>query len=230
MPIYFFDTTYVFIILGVVISALASANVQSTFRKYSKKQNLRNMTAEQAAVTILRNACIYDVRVERIGGNLTDHYDPQNKVLRLSDTVYHSRSIAAIGVAAHECGHAIQDQVSYAPIRIRNAIVPVVNISSKLSWICILAGLLFSISGLLHLGVITFLAVIVFQLITLPVEFNASARALKILDDEQILVENELHGAKKVLTAAALTYVAATISAILQLLRLLLLARRNRRD
>ena len=227
MPIYYYDTTYILVVLGAVICMIASANVNRTYKKYSKYSNANHYTANQVAAQILRNAGIYNVSIEPIRGNLTDHYDPKAKVLRLSESVYHSSSVAAIGVAAHECGHAIQDQVNYVPIRVRNAIVPVVNFSSKCSWILIVAGLLFSLSGLIHLGVILFIAVVVFQLVTLPVEFDASKRALKILEGDRILYGEEVSGARKVLMAAALTYVAATVNAILQLLRLVLIANRN---
>ena len=227
MPIYYYDTTYILVVLGAVICMIASANVNRTYKKYSKHSNANHYTANQVAAQILRNAGIYNVSIEPIRGNLTDHYDPKAKVLRLSESVYHSSSVAAIGVAAHECGHAIQDQVNYVPIRVRNAIVPVVNFSSKCSWILIVAGLLFSLSGLIHVGVILFIAVVVFQLVTLPVEFDASKRALKILEGDRILYGEEVSGARKVLMAAALTYVAATVNAILQLLRLVLIANRN---
>ena len=227
MPMYYYDATYVLVLVGAIICMIASANVNRTYKKYSKHGNAGNYTAFQVAAQILRNAGIYDVSIEHVRGDLTDHYDPKAKVLRLSDSVYHSSSVAAIGVAAHECGHAIQDQVSYAPIRVRNAIVPVVNFSSKFSWVLIVAGLIFSLSGLVNLGVILFVAVVIFQLVTLPVEFDASRRALRILEGDGILYGEEISGARKVLTAAALTYVAATVNALLQLLRLVLISRRS---
>ena len=227
MPMYYYDATYVLVLVGAIICMIASANVNRTYKKYSKHGNAGNYTACQVAAQILRNAGIYDVSIEHVRGDLTDHYDPKAKVLRLSDSVYHSSSVAAIGVAAHECGHAIQDQVNYAPIRVRNAIVPVVNFSSKFSWVLIVAGLIFSLSGLVNLGVILFVAVVIFQLITLPVEFDASRRALRILEGDGILYGEEISGARKVLTAAALTYVAATVNALLQLLRLVLISRRS---
>ena len=227
MPMYYYDATYVLVLVGAIICMIASANVNRTYKKYSKHGNAGNYTACQVAAQILRNAGIYDVSIEHVRGDLTDHYDPKAKVLRLSDSVYHSSSVAAIGVAAHECGHAIQDQVNYAPIRVRNAIVPVVNFSSKFSWVLIVAGLIFSLSGLVNLGVILFVAVVIFQLVTLPVEFDASRRALRILEGDGILYGEEISGARKVLTAAALTYVAATVNALLQLLRLVLISRRS---
>lgn len=188
------------------------------------------MTAADAARRILDNAGLRHVRIERIAGNLTDHYSPKEQVLRLSDTTINSTSIAAIGVAAHECGHAIQHAEHYAPLNIRNAIVPAVNLGSKLSWPMILLGLLFSIGGLLDLGIIFFSFSLIFQIITLPVEFNASSRALHILDDNGMLYEDELKGAKSVLSAAAMTYVAAVIASLLSLLRLIILFGGRRRD
>ena len=188
------------------------------------------MTGAQAAERILRQSGIYDVRIEHISGNLTDHYDPSNKVLRLSDSVYGSTSVAAIGVAAHECGHAVQHQVGYAPLSIRSALVPVANFGSSLSWPIFVAGLIFSIGPLLDIGIILFLAAVLFQVVTLPVEFNASARAIRLLDSCGILGQQEIGGTKKVLTAAALTYVASLAASILQLLRLLILAGGRRRN
>ncbi|MEE1076770.1 MAG: zinc metallopeptidase [Acutalibacteraceae bacterium] len=227
----FWDPTYILVIIGAVICAIASFNVKSTFNKFSKHQNSRGITAQDVAANILHNAGIYDVRIERIDGNLTDHYSPNEKVLRLSDSVYNSTSIAAIGVAAHECGHAIQHQNSYFPLKLRAFSVPLANIGSILSWPLIVIGLLLGITGLAQIGVILFSFIVAFQLITLPVEFNASKRALAILSGSGILMGEELTGAKKVLTAAALTYVAALFSSILQLLRLLILTqRRNDRD
>ena len=191
---------------------------------------LMDLSALEAAERILRQSGIYDVRIEHISGNLTDHYDPSNKVLRLSDSVYGSTSVAAIGVAAHECGHAVQHQVGYAPLSIRSALVPVANFGSSLSWPIFVAGLIFSIGPLLDIGIILFLAAVLFQVVTLPVEFNASARAIRLLDSCGILGQQEIGGTKKVLTAAALTYVASLAASILQLLRLLILAGGRRRN
>lgn len=228
---YYFDPTYILIIIGVIISLWAQARVKSSFSKYSRVYSKRGMTAADAAEAILRTNGIYDVGIERVSGNLTDHYDPKSKMLRLSDSTFHSSSVAAIGVAAHECGHAIQHNNSYLPLTIRTAIVPVVNIGSTISWPLILIGVLFSWNQtLINLGIIMFCAVVAFQLITLPVEFNASGRALEALKSQHLLYEDEVPLARKVLSAAALTYVAAAASSILQLLRLLILFGGRRRD
>lgn len=224
----FFDTTYVLVVIGALIGAWASWNVNSTFRKYSSVGNSRRITAEQAAQAILNGAGIYDVRIERVRGNLTDHYSPREKVLRLSDSVYGSQSVAAIGVAAHECGHAIQHNKGYAPIKIRAAVIPLANIGSSLSWPVIILGLIMGWTGLMNIGIVLFSMVVIFQLITLPVEFDASNRALRILQSNNMLYSQELNASRKVLIAAALTYVAALLSSILQLLRLVLLSRRRK--
>ncbi len=227
----FWDATYILVIIGAVISLMASANVNNTYSKYSRFYSRNGLTAQDAALRILHDAGIYDVRIERISGNLTDHYSPNEKVLRLSDSVYNSTSVAAIGVAAHECGHAVQHQAGYWPLRLRSASVPIANIGSKLSWPLILIGLIFGFTDLANVGVVLFLFVVIFQLITLPVEFNASSRALKILGTNNMLAQDELQGASRVLRAAAMTYVAALASSVLQLLRLILLTngRSNRR-
>jgi len=219
----YFDSTYILVLIGALISFIASSNVKRTYRKYSGYTNYRNYTAEKAAEEILRKAGINDVRIEHIRGSLTDHYSPNEKVLRLSDSVYGSTSVAAVGVAAHECGHAIQHEVGYWPLALRSASVPVANIGSKLSWPVIILGLVLGQMGLARIGVFLFLFVVAFQLITLPVEFDASHRALRVLESGGILESDELDGARKVLIAAALTYVAALFSSILQLLRLLIL-------
>lgn len=224
---FIYDSTYFLVLIGAVIGLIASWNVKNTYKKYSKIGNSRGVTAEQVAQSILNGAGIFDVRIERVRGDLTDHYSPKEKVLRLSDTVYGSTSVAAIGVAAHECGHAIQHQVGYLPNKIRSAVLPVANIGSTLSWPIIVLGLVLGMAGLMEVGIILFLGVVLFQLVTLPVEFNASNRALHVLADRNILVGDELSASKKVLTAAALTYVAALVNAILQLLRLVLLTRRR---
>lgn len=225
----YFDPTYVLVLIGALISMVASMNVNSTYRRFSTVMSMRGVRAEEAAERILHDAGIYDVRIERIRGELTDHYSPSEKVLRLSDAVYGSSSVAAIGVAAHECGHAIQHKVGYAPLGLRSLAVPVANIGSKLSWPLILIGLLIGSTPLAQIGVILFLAVVLFQLITLPVEFNASHRALQVLKQDSMLSMDELSGARKVLTAAALTYVAALFSTILQLLRLVMIVNGGRR-
>ena len=225
----YFDPTYILVLIGALISMVASINVNSTYRSFSTVMSMRGVRAEEAAQRILHDAGIYDVRIERIRGELTDHYSPSEKVLRLSDAVYGSTSVAAIGVAAHECGHAIQHKVGYVPLSLRSLSVPVANIGSKLSWPLILIGLLIGSTPLAQIGVILFLAVVLFQLITLPVEFNASHRALQVLKQDSMLSMDELSGARKVLTAAALTYVAALFSTILQLLRLVMIVNGGRR-
>lgn len=224
-----FDGTYVLIILALLISALVSAKMNATFSKYSKVRSYCGMTGAQAAQRILSSAGIYDVRIEHVSGKLTDHYDPSNKVLRLSDAVYGNTSIAAIGVAAHECGHAVQHARNYVPLSVRSAIVPVANFGSQLSWPLFLAGLIFSFRPLLMIGILLFCAALLFQIVTLPVEFNASARALRMLDETGIMGKQEIRGTKKVLRAAAMTYVAAVIGSLLQLLRLLILSGAFRR-
>lgn len=226
---WYYDTTYLLVILGTVLCLIASLGVKSTFAKYAKVKNGRGITAQACAASILRDAGITDVRIERIRGSLTDHYSPKEKVLRLSDDVYDSTSVAAIGVAAHECGHAIQHQERYAPLKLRSLSVPMANIGSWLSWPLILIGLILGYYGLARFGAYLFAFVVFFQLITLPVEFNASSRALRILEDQRLLYEEELTGARKVLRSAAMTYVAALASSVLQLLRLLLLTQGNRR-
>ena len=224
-----FDGTYVLIILAFLISALVSAKMNATFSKYSKVRSYCGMTGAQAAQRILSSAGIYDVRIEHVSGKLTDHYDPSNKVLRLSDAVYGNTSIAAIGVAAHECGHAVQHAKNYVPLSVRSAIVPVANFGSQLSWPLFLAGLIFSFRPLLMIGILLFCAALLFQIVTLPVEFNASALALRMLDETGIMGRQEIRGTKKVLRAAAMTYVAAVIGSLLQLLRLLILSGAFRR-
>ncbi len=226
---WFYDSTYILVILAAVISLIASAKVKSTYAKYSRVLSARGITAEQAAQQILYGAGLSQIPVNQVAGDLTDHYDPRSQTLALSQTVYGSRSVAAIGVAAHECGHAIQDAENYGPIRLRNSIVPVVNFGSKLSWPLMLLGLLFSFDPLILAGIWMFALVVAFQVITLPVEFNASRRAVRILEERGILGEEELRGAKKVLSAAAMTYVAAAVGSLLQLARLLLI-RNSRRN
>lgn len=235
MPFYgfYFDPTYILVILGAVICLIASARVKSTFRKYDKVRSMSGMTGAQAAERILQSAGIRDVRIEHISGELSDHYDLRNKVLRLSDSTYGSASVAAVGVAAHECGHAIQHQKNYAPLSMRSAIVPVANIGSTLAWPLIIIGMFItSNTGLLliNIGILCFSLAVLFQLVTLPVEFNASSRALRILGDTGILGSEELVKTRKVLKAAALTYVAGAAASILQLLRLLFLTGGRRDD
>ena len=232
-PMYYFDPTYFLVLIGVVISAIASYRVNSVFSKYSRVANHAGITGAMAAERILRESGIYDVRVERISGNLTDHYDPTHKVLRLSDSTYGSTSVAALGVAAHECGHAVQHAVHYLPLQIRGAMVPIVNFASGISWPLVLIGLLFNsrMSSLfINLGILMFLAAVLFQIITLPVEINASRRAMGILRGTGMLYPEEASMAGKVLSAAALTYVAGALASVLQLLRLLLLTRGRDND
>ena len=230
-PMYF-DPTYMLVILGVIICMMASAKMNSTFNKYSRVRNHSGMTGREAAEEILRRAGIYDVRVEHISGNLTDHYDPRSKVLRLSDATYNSTSVAAMGVAAHECGHAVQHETGYVPLKIRGALVPIANFGSTIAWPLIIIGLFFnsrSSALFLNLGILAFSLAVLFQIVTLPVEFNASNRAIRVLGSSGMLYEDEVKATIKVLTAAALTYVAGAASAILQLLRIILLTG-NRRD
>ena len=227
---YYFDPTYLLLIIGMVLSLLASAKVKSTFSVYSRVRSASGLTGADAARRILRMSGITDVTVVPISGSPTDHYDPGSKKLALSQDVYDKTSVAAIGVAAHECGHAIQHATNYVPLNLRSAIVPVANIGSTLSWPLFLAGLIFSIRPLLTVGIILFTFAVLFQLVTLPVEFNASSRALKMLGSSGMLGADEVKGARKVLTAAALTYVAALASSILQLLRLIILAGGRDRD
>lgn len=230
---WYYDPTYILVLIGVVLCLLASARVKSTFRKYSGFRNSRNMTGAEAAERILRGAGIYDVQIARVSGDLTDHYDPKAKVLRLSDSTYSQTSVAAVGVAAHECGHAIQHARGYAPLRWRAALVPVANFGSTIAWPLIVLGLLFnsnSSSLLIHLGILAFSAAVLFQLVTLPVEFNASSRAIRIIADTGLMQGDEIKAAKKVLSAAAMTYVASAASSILQLLRILLLTGGRRND
>ena len=227
----YFDRTYILIVIGVVISLIASAKVKSTYAKYSKVQSMSGMTGAMAAEQTLRNAGIYDVRIQRVSGHLTDHYDPRNKTLNLSDSVINSTSVAAIGVACHEVGHAIQDARSYAPLKFRNSFVPVANFGATLSWPMILIGLLMGGSNVLvTIGIVLFSFAVLFQLVTLPVEFNASNRAIRILGETGILRGDEIGYTRKVLGAAALTYVAAAAASILQLLRLILLFGGRDRD
>lgn len=224
------DPTYVLILIGVVLSMIASAMVRSSFAKYSQVRSSSGLTGAEVARRILSYAGITDVSVSHISGNLTDHYNPKTKDVGLSDSVYGSNSVSAIAVAAHECGHVIQHANSYAPLAIRSALVPVANFGSGVSWFVIIAGIIFSIQPLVTVGIVLFSAAVLFQIVTLPVEFNASRRALGILNDTGILIPSEGLGARRVLRAAALTYVASAAAAILQLLRLVILFGRNSRD
>ena len=229
---YYFDPTYILIIIAAIISLIAQWRVNSAFSKYSRVASMSGMTGAQAARMILQSNGINDVSVQRISGKLTDHYNPSTKVLNLSESVYGSTSVAAIGVAAHECGHAIQHARGYFPLSLRTALVPVANIGSQLSWVFIIVGAILSFNQtLITIGIIMFSAAVLSQLVTLPVEFNASARALEQLESNGILYRDEVSQTRKVLSAAALTYVAAAATAILQLLRLIILfGGRGRRD
>lgn len=228
---YYYDPTYMLIIISALISLFAQFLVNSRFSKYSRVRSRSGMTGAQAAERILQSQGIYDVAIQRVSGKLTDHYDPRNKTLNLSDAVYASTSVAAVGVAAHECGHAIQHARGYAPLSFRSALVPVANIGSQLSWLFIILGIFFGGSHtLIMIGILMFSAAVLFQLVTLPVEFNASGRALKLLSETGILQKDEVSDTRKVLSAAALTYVAAAATAVLQLLRLIRLFGGNDRD
>lgn len=227
---YGFDRTYILLIIGMLLSLAASAKLKSTFAKYRRIRSASGLTGAEAAARILRAAGITDVQIRAIPGSLTDHYDPRTKTVSLSQNIYGQTSLAAVGVAAHECGHAIQHAVHYTPLEMRSAIVPVANLGSSLSWPLFLIGLLAGIRPLTTAGIVLFSLAVLFQLVTLPVELNASSRALRMLEGTGILGVSEVKGARKVLTAAALTYVAALAASILQLLRLLILAGGRRND
>ena len=230
---YYYDWTYILVVIGAVICIAASARVKNVFARYSRIQSHSGLTGREAAEQILHRNGIYDVQVIHIGGNLTDHYNPGNKTLGLSDTVYNSTSVAAIGVAAHECGHAVQHARGYVPLAIRGSLVPVANIGSMAAWPLILIGLFMNGQTaifFINLGILLFSAAVLFQIVTLPVEFNASGRAVKVLESSGMLYPDEVDSVKKVLGAAALTYVASTASMILQLLRLVIIGGRKRND
>ncbi len=227
---YYFDPTYILVLIGAVLCIWAQMRVNSTYRKYARIRSRSGLTGAQAAQKILQLSGIYDVRIEHVRGELTDHYDPAHKVLRLSDSVYGSDSIAAIGVAAHECGHAVQHNKGYAPLSVRTALVPAANIGSMAGIPLVLLGALLGMNQILiQIGIWVFALAVLFQVVTLPVEFNASGRALAMLGDYGMLERDETGSCRKVLSAAALTYVAAAASAILQLLRLIILFGNNRR-
>lgn len=233
MGYYYWDPTYILVVIGAVICMIASARVKGTFNKYSQLRSMSGMNGAQVAQRVLQAAGIYDVQVRHVSGSLTDHYDPRTKTVNLSDPVYNATSVAALGVAAHECGHAIQHAKSYAPLSIRSALVPIANFGSMLAWPVILIGLLFNTrsSGLIiDIGILLFSAAVLFQLVTLPVEFDASRRALVMLRTQGILADDELRYTRRVLRSAALTYVASAAAAILQLLRIILITNGRRRD
>ncbi len=230
MPYLYFDFSYLLLIPALLFGIWAQARVKSAYTKYSQVRNMRGYTGADTARMILEQNGIYDVRVQHISGSLTDNYNPVNKTLNLSDGVYDSATVAAVGIAAHEAGHAVQHAVGYFPIKIREAIIPVTKIGSWLYWPVILAGLLFSSQNLIDVGILLFSLIAVFQLVTLPVEFNASNRAIATIEKNEVLLGQELSGAKSVLKAAALTYVAALVSSLAQVLRLVILfGGRNRR-
>ena len=233
MGYYYWDPTYILVVIGAVICMIASARVKGTFNKYSQLRSMSGMNGAQVAQRVLQAAGIYDVQVRHVSGSLTDHYDPRTKTVNLSDPVYNATSVAALGVAAHECGHAIQHAKSYAPLSIRSALVPIANFGSMLAWPVILIGLFFNTrsSGLIiDIGTLLFSAAVLFQLVTLPVEFDASRRALVMLRTQGILADDELRYTRRVLKSAALTYVASAAAAILQLLRIILITNGRRRD
>ena len=233
MGYYYWDPTYILVVIGAVICMIASARVKGTFNKYSQLRSMSGMNGAQVAQRVLQAAGIYDVQVRHVSGSLTDHYDPRTKTVNLSDPVYNATSVAALGVAAHECGHAIQHAKSYAPLSIRSALVSIANFGSMLAWPVILIGLFFNTrsSGLIiDIGILLFSAAVPFQLVTLPVEFDASRRALVMLRTQGILSDDELKYTRKVLKSAALTYVASAAAAILQLLRIILITNGRRRD
>ena len=239
MPYYYygFDWTYLVLVLPCILLSLwASSNVNSTFKKYSRQYSVRHITGAEAAQRVLRVNGVHGVRIDRVSGNLTDHYDPRTNVIRLSDSVYSSTSTAAIGVACHEAGHAVQYAENYAPIKLRAAIIPITNFGSRIAMPLILAGLLFTYLGsfsdtLVYLGIAAFGMSLVFQLVTLPVEFNASRRAMQAIESAELLTDEEQRGARKTLSAAALTYLAATAVALAQLVRLIaIFGGRRRRD
>ena len=232
MPIGYYgysDSTLILVMIGVVLSLLASSGVKRTFAKYTKIASTSGMTGAEVALKLLHSQGVYDVTVEAVSGDLTDHYDPRTKTVNLSESVYHRASVAALGVAAHECGHAIQDNAGYVPLRLRSAFVPVASFGSKLAWPMVLFGLIIGMTPFIQIGIWMYVLAVLFQIITLPVEFNASRRALRMLDGVGIMPAEEVSGASKVLRAAALTYVAAAAASILQLLRLIILSGGRRR-
>lgn len=224
---YGFDITYIFVIIGMLITLIASWRMKATFAKYERVASQSRLTGREVAERILRANGIYDVSVRPVSGRLTDHYDPRDKTVSLSEVIYGSTSVAAIAVAAHECGHAIQDNVGYVPLNLRSAFVPVANLGSRLSWPLIFVGFLLGYGNisniLIQIGIAMFLLAVIFQIITLPVEFDASRRALIELENNEILLDKEDKSARKVLFAAAMTYVAAAAAGVLQMLRLMLL-------
>lgn len=225
---FLFDPTMLILVPGLIIAAYAQGKVSSTYNRYLRVPNTKGLSGAETARQILDRNGLWDVRIELVGGKLTDHYDPRQKVLRLSNEVYNGKSVAAVGIAAHEVGHAIQHQQAYAPLAFRNAIVPVVNFATKISWVLFFIGFIFAYGELMNIGILFFSGSVLFNLITLPVEFNASNRAVAQLEENGLVLSDERVGVKKVLNAAALTYVAALLVSFLQLMRLIVL--RGRRD
>jgi Zn-dependent membrane protease YugP len=224
---YYFDPTFLILIPALLVGIWAQSKVNRTYDKYSKVQSRNGYTGEEIARMMLNEAGLFDVTIEIVNKRLGDHYDPRHRILRLSHDIYYGKTIAAAGIAAHEVGHAIQHKERYSPLAFRNSIFPAVNISSSLSWVILFAGLIFSIKPLVYFGIGLFSIVVICQLVTLPVEFNASTRALRVLSGNNILYEDEAKGAANVLDAAAMTYVAATLMAISQLIRLIAISKRN---
>lgn len=229
MPFFYFDPTYIVLLPALIFAAYAQLKVSSTYNRFSRVDNRNGWTAAEVARRILDSNGLHDVQIQRISGNLTDNYNPSTNIISLSDSVYSSKSVAAIGVAAHECGHAVQYALGYAPIRIRSALVSVTNFGSNAGMILLLIGLLFSSYTLAMVGIVMYSTVAVFQAVTLPVEFNASRRALDTLEADGILCSDEIPYAKKVLSAAAMTYVAALLSSLSTIFRFLLIVGGGRR-
>ena len=232
MPLYYsmFDPTYILVMIGAVICLAASSRVKTTFAKYSRVRSARGLTGREAAERILASQGLGDVKVMHVSGHLSDHYDPRTRTVNLSDATYNQNSVAAVGVAAHECGHAIQHQQAYGTLTIRTAIVPLANFGSMAAWPLIILGIFIggsTSSLLINLGILAFSLSVMFQVVTLPVEFNASSRAIRLLEETGILGNEEIGGTKSVLSAAALTYVASVAASLLQLLRLVMIARRR---
>lgn len=227
---FYFDWTYSLLLLAMLISLAVQGRMQGTFSRYSRVACKRGITGREAARMLLDREGLRDVQVVRVSGQLTDHYDPRSRTVRLSDGVYNSNSLAALGVAAHECGHAVQDARGYVPLRVRGALVPVASFGSQISWPLFLVGFILAYRPLLTAGILLFCGALLFQLVTLPVEFDASGRALRALSENGMLYEDEVQGSRQVLRAAAMTYVAAVVASLLQLMRLLVLSNSRRRD
>ncbi len=226
----YYDPTYFLVLIGLVVTMIASSHVQSTYAKYAKVRSATGMTGAQAAQKILQMSGIYDVTVQHVAGTLTDHYDPAKKVVNLSDATYASDSVAAVGVAAHECGHVLQHHMGYFPLQLRTALVPIANIGSNIGLPIVFLSIIFGLSeNLARIGILLFSFGVLFQIVTLPVEFDASARALRMMGDYGLLADGEVRQSRAVLKAAAMTYVAAAFSAVLQLLRLIMLTNNSRR-